>query len=131
MADNPLMTLHPVLREGLALHEMLRKLHFPAENIFAGVTDNAIDRRTMFVKPSRTLVVQLQHDGKEFNATVGQVPWDGDEFEAKWTEAVMLWNHVTHEQAMEMYDSCDFPAQGMALVVALKSKGFNFSDGLG
>lgn len=71
-----LETVHPTLREAIALHEVLRRLGFPADDIFVALN------------PDSTMLIILRTQKKEVAIIAGSVPYEGEEFSVMWTDFV-------------------------------------------
>ncbi|MFA4971535.1 MAG: hypothetical protein WC683_02900 [bacterium] len=105
------------IREVLAMWEALRRLGFPAADIFCAYYPNQI-----------TVVLKMQ--GKEFTILCGKPNMSQEQFAKQWTHAAALWNGtepgMTDTTRAIIYQECELMKGGhigLQLIGALKVKG--------
>ena len=111
-----LADVHPVLKEMLAVFEALRRLGFPADDIF--VVPEAIEYGSDRVVPATLLRTQ----GKEFAITAGD-PYPKEKFVDDWEAAGKLWNAGKDSERGAIYERSIIKRKGCSLLLALEKKG--------
>lgn len=104
------------LREALALHELLRRLEFRAEDIFLSTSPT----------PQGQVQVVLRSAGREFRCDVGAQGMPRDRCVALWQEAAAAWNGgggLTHEERVAIFHGSEIYGRAWELVLALSRKG--------
>lgn len=91
----------------LMLHEMFRKLDFPAENIFV-------------VLYKAGFGVCLKDNGKEFNVLISPTAVVAGE---EWTEAANWWNSTTDQERQIVWNELAIPPVKISVLEALAMKG--------
>lgn len=110
------MTLHPAIREALAVHEALRRLHFTADEIFLKLS-------------GRNLYVLARRGDREFHTLVGE-GFDAtqDVLGAHWEHACNAWNVTMSEaERQAIYAGSEVCRQSVGFVAAVIAKGFSIA----
>jgi hypothetical protein len=105
--------IHPALREALGIHEGLRRLGYPAGDIFVGLND-------------RLVLVILKANGKDFTCEAGIM--DGvtnEEFASAWAAAVTTWNDgsLPTGDMERIFKNSIAGSQSVTFLLALVQKG--------
>lgn len=105
-------TLEFALNEALAVHEVFRRLGFPADDIFVGA-----DIEKLFV--------ELRSQGKTFVVTCGHGDYAQEQIAEGWTRKCNAWNKtMTHEERELIYRNSSILKQSVKLLFALRTRGF-------
>jgi len=110
-----LKQLNPAFVEALCIHEALRRLGYPAADIFVGQTE------------AQQLLVVLRHKDREF--VIDVVPagsWavmPEAEFTETWQTAVAVWKAQALADAYEAYERSDIRKRSVELITLLTLRG--------
>jgi len=110
------------LREGLAFHESMRTLGFPADGIFMVVYGTS---------PPHQVQMMLKAQGKDFVYTVGDVALNSDEILTGWETACRLWNDSSPKlegAKEEILFGSYICRHWSGLLLRLREKGFKLSN---
>ncbi len=113
MNANDLLEQWGVYREMLATHEMLRKLGFPAEEIFA------------FIGLNSAIILRTQ--GREFSVAFPALPMPLEEFSDGWRTIAEQIQEVRQELLDRCVEEWQDKYSRPEFVVAIQSKGINIA----
>ena len=100
------------MRAGLGTYEVLRRLGFPAEDLFIGITG----RKCM-------VHVHLRTQGKEFLIALGSYKKGHARFAKDWTAACLAWNAQEIDRMDDIYENCEARVNAVDLMMAMYLKG--------
>jgi hypothetical protein len=106
-----LSDLSPTFREALALHDIIGTFGIPAEHIFVGVRECK-------------LVVVAQDGEKQYAVAAGPFDLDNAAFEAKWNEAVAIFNASSMAARGQLLDTSHARSHAAEIIVGLVTAGF-------
>lgn len=116
--------LHPSIKEALSVFEILRKLGFRSDQIYAGAIEQIVlegERATGEV--ARMGIMELRAKGLSFVIQCGMWPLSPERFEKDWTDAAEYWNTTTPQGRRDIYENSNVRQNAIPLVHALSSKG--------
>lgn len=120
------------IKEALAVFEVLRKMNFLSDDIYAGFVASTVDSEG---HRGPAVVVQLCRQGRVFNVaipdplllsvgngTVADAPAD---FATAWAAACELWNTATNEEMAEVFKSSAARRNAVSLMARIALEGID------
>jgi hypothetical protein len=116
--------LHTSIKEALSVFEILRKLGFHRDQIYAGAIDQIVlegERATGEV--ACMVIMELRAKDLSFVIQCGMWPLPPELFEKDWADAAEYWNTTTPQGRRDIYENSNVRQKAIPLVQALASKG--------
>lgn len=105
----------PSVRDCVFAFEVLRRIGFPADEIYAGVGN--------IIGEGRCAIMVLRSAGREWTWTIAQLEIDDAKFQRLWAEAGEAWNRLPpHDDAWGFHGS-RIDAMGAIVVASITAKG--------
>ena len=119
-------SLDPTLREWLFAREMMRRLGFSADDLYLIIDPPGrkfLEDGTPVVLKRPLITLQLRHQGKQFNWTVGPTDVPDSELIKTYEEMCEFWNNSSREECMKEYQKSEAYKMRHQLLHALAKKG--------
>jgi hypothetical protein len=106
---------HSLVRDCIFAHEVLRRIGFPANEIYAGVAN--------IVGVGRAAVMVLRSAGRQWTWTIGRLEMPDLEFQRLYEEAGEAWNRLDPAGDVWGFHGSDIDARGAVVIASIVSKG--------
>ncbi len=113
----------PAIAELLALHELLRRMGFAADDIYVDAY-NDCERCKSLEHPHKHVQMALRRGGASSSAEFTVDIWeDCTDVLRDWPEAVEWWNKASRDELSEVFLKTDASKNTVSLLMALERKG--------